>query len=96
MNLYSPSINGDRKRLVSWNLQDTSEKLKAYTYVWGNRSDPNLYGDWDFEEWRRLHMNDFIKMTNGFMEELELPESKTRVATYESFYQHEDDSSPIS
>jgi hypothetical protein len=32
-------------------------------------------------------MNDFVKMTMGFMEELELPESKPRVETYQSFYQ---------
>eukprot|EP00268_Persea_americana_P031206 TRINITY_DN3030_c0_g2_i9.p1 TRINITY_DN3030_c0_g2~~TRINITY_DN3030_c0_g2_i9.p1 ORF type:complete len:142 (+),score=23.21 TRINITY_DN3030_c0_g2_i9:142-567(+) len=38
-------------------------------------------------EWKRLHMNDFVKMTGGFMDELEQSESKTRVATYESFYQ---------
>lgn len=31
------------------NLQDSSEKLKAATYVWSNISDPNLYGEWDFE-----------------------------------------------
>lgn len=31
-------------------------------------------------------MNDFVKMTMEFMEELELPESKSRVATYESFF----------
>lgn len=36
-----------------------------------------------------MHMKDFIKMTTGFMEELELPESKPRVATYESFYQQD-------
>ncbi|PSS11777.1 AIG2-like protein [Actinidia chinensis var. chinensis] len=47
-------------------------------------------------EWKQAHMNDFIKMTMGFMEELELPESKPRVATYESFYQQTGDSSPMS
>ncbi len=39
-----------------------------------------------YKEWKRVHMNDFITMTTGFVEELELPESKPRVATYESFY----------
>ena len=38
------------------------------------------------KEWKPVHMNDFIKMTTGFVEELEQPESKPRVATYESFY----------
>ncbi|CAL2234458.1 unnamed protein product [Prunus armeniaca] len=37
-------------------------------------------------EWKQLHKKDFIKMTTGFMEELELPEAKPRVATYESFF----------
>ncbi|CAI9099507.1 OLC1v1036344C7 [Oldenlandia corymbosa var. corymbosa] len=71
--------------------KDTSEKMQVDTYVWCNKSDPNLYGEWDFEEWKRLHKEDFIKMSMGFMEELQLPESKPRVATYESFYQQKDD-----
>ncbi|KAA8520987.1 hypothetical protein F0562_011660 [Nyssa sinensis] len=79
------------RNTVEVSLMDNSEKLQAYTYVWGNSSDPNLYGDWDFEEWRRVHMKDFMKMTMGFVEELELPESKPRVATYESFFQQSGD-----
>ncbi|KAJ7958628.1 AIG2-like protein [Quillaja saponaria] len=67
----------------------SSEKSRVHAYIWSNKNDPNLYGDWDFEEWKRVHMNDFIKMTTGFMEELELPESKPRVATYESFFQQD-------
>lgn len=34
-------------------------------------------------------MNDFVKMTASFAEELELPEAKPRVETYESFYQQQ-------
>lgn len=30
-------------------VQDNSEKLQVHTYVWSNPSDPNLYGEWDFE-----------------------------------------------
>jgi len=30
-------------------LQDTSEKLQVETYVWKNKDDPDLYGEWDFE-----------------------------------------------
>ena len=41
-------------------------------------------------------MNDFVKMTDGFMQELELPESKPRVQTYESFYKQENDKQPES
>jgi len=29
-------------------LQDNSVLL-AYTYIWGEKDDPDLYGDWDFE-----------------------------------------------
>ncbi|KAI4337447.1 hypothetical protein L6164_015862 [Bauhinia variegata] len=72
-------------------LTDSSQKLQAHAYVWSNLKDPNLYGDWDFEEWKQAHMNDFVKMTDGFMQELKLPESKPRVQTYESFFDQGDD-----
>ncbi|XP_061339311.1 AIG2-like protein D isoform X2 [Gastrolobium bilobum] len=72
-------------------LMDTSEKLKVHAYVWSNPNDQDLYAEWDFEEWKQVHMNDFVKMTDGFMQELELPEPKPRVQTYESFYKQEDD-----
>ncbi|TYH15786.1 hypothetical protein ES288_A05G069100v1 [Gossypium darwinii] len=75
---------------VEVSLLKSSDKLQAHAYVWSNTSDPNLYGDWDFEEWKQVHKESFIKMTMGFMEELELPESKPIGATYESFYQQDD------
>ncbi|MBA0622553.1 hypothetical protein Gotri_009509 [Gossypium trilobum] len=75
---------------VEVSLLESSDKLQAHAYVWRNTSDPNLYGDWDFEEWKQVHKESFIKMTMGFMEELELPESKPIGATYESFYQQDD------
>ncbi|KAI3453948.1 hypothetical protein Pfo_010611 [Paulownia fortunei] len=74
------------RRIVDVFLEDSSEKLEAHTYVWENKTDPDLHGEWDFEEWKLLHMEGFLKMTKGFMEEMELIDSKTRVATYESFY----------
>ncbi|KAG4198068.1 hypothetical protein ERO13_A05G065200v2, partial [Gossypium hirsutum] len=74
---------------VEVSLLKSSDKLQAHAYVWSNTSDPNLYGDWDFEEWKQVHKERFIKMTMGFMEELELPESKPIGATYESFYQQD-------
>ncbi|KAG8381985.1 hypothetical protein BUALT_Bualt05G0029400 [Buddleja alternifolia] len=82
------------RRTVDVFLKDSSEKLQAETYVWENKTDPNLYGEWDFEEWKVLHKEDFLKMTTEFIEEVELPDSKTRVATYESFYQGQDDINP--
>ncbi|CAB4266548.1 unnamed protein product [Prunus armeniaca] len=74
------------RNTVEVSLVDSSDNLLVQAYVWSNKSDPNLYGDWNFEEWKQLHKKDFIKMTTGFMEELELPEAKPRVATYESFF----------
>uniref|UniRef100_A0A1J3I6B2 Putative gamma-glutamylcyclotransferase n=1 Tax=Noccaea caerulescens TaxID=107243 RepID=A0A1J3I6B2_NOCCA len=58
-------------------LTDTSEKLQTKTYVWANKDDPDLYGTWDFEEWKQLHMEGFLKMTKEFSEEMNLPESET-------------------
>lgn len=49
-----------------------------------------------YKEWRLAHMKDFINMTTGFMEELELPESKPRVETYETFFQQGGDTAPMS
>ncbi|XP_073303550.1 AIG2-like protein D isoform X2 [Primulina huaijiensis] len=70
------------RKTVDVFLIDSSEKLQVETYVWQNKTDPNLYGEWDFEAWKQLHLKDFLKMTTEFKEEMELPDSKTRVATY--------------
>ncbi|KAK1264504.1 Protein AIG2 [Acorus gramineus] len=78
------------RRPINVSLADGPEKLQAYTYVWKNKSDPDLYGDWDFEDWKKLHLKDFLEMTEGFMEEHEQPESKPRVAINESFFQQGD------
>ncbi|KAB2027934.1 hypothetical protein ES319_D05G066500v1 [Gossypium barbadense] len=81
------------------NRHESSDKLQAHAYVWRNTSDPNLYDYAVFvivylhvlkKEWKQVHKESFIKMTMGFMEELELPESKPIGATYESFYQQDD------
>ncbi|XWS70619.1 hypothetical protein CRYUN_Cryun03dG0062500 [Craigia yunnanensis] len=77
-----------RRTSVEVSLLENSDKLQAHAYVWNNVNDPNLYADWDFEEWKRVQES-FVKMTIGFMEELQLPEAKPRVATYESFYQQD-------
>lgn len=79
------------RKTVDVYLKDSSEKLQAETYIWSDKSDPNLHGDWDFEEWQRLHKEEFIKMSIGFMEELNVPESKPRVVTYEEFFQQKDE-----
>ncbi|XP_076881955.1 AIG2-like protein D [Bidens hawaiensis] len=75
----------DRK-LVDVSLLGSSDILQAYTYVWANKDDPDLYGEWDFEAWKESKMRDFVNMTMGFVEEQELSQSKPRVETYESYY----------
>ncbi|KAJ6373378.1 hypothetical protein OIU76_027672 [Salix suchowensis] len=88
---------------VDVSLMDSSNKSQAFAYVWSDKNDPNLYGEWDFEfiqliigqcqgqEWKRTQMEDFAKMSADFRKDLELPESKTRIATYESFYRQDGD-----
>lgn len=44
-----------------------------------------------FQEWKRVHQEEFLKMSVGFKEELEIPESKSRVATYEEYFQKKND-----
>ncbi|KAJ1698211.1 hypothetical protein LUZ63_006723 [Rhynchospora breviuscula] len=84
------------RRSVEISLLDKSEKMLAETYIWSNADDPDLYGEWDFEEWQKLHMEDFLAMTKGFMDVLGEPDSaQTRVETYESFYYKEDSSSDV-
>ncbi|WVZ78641.1 hypothetical protein U9M48_026321 [Paspalum notatum var. saurae] len=79
---------------VEVSLTDSSEKMLADAYVWSDAEDPDLYGEWDFEEWKKLHKKDFLAMTNGFMHEREQPESKTRVETYQSFMQQREQPTP--
>jgi hypothetical protein len=31
-----------------------------------------LYGTWDYEEWRRIRLSEYLKMCTIFKEELEL------------------------
>ncbi|KAI3698455.1 hypothetical protein L2E82_42011 [Cichorium intybus] len=59
------------KRAVDVSLLNTSEIIQAYVYVWANSSDPDLYGEWDFEEWKESKLEDYLKMTKSFVEELE-------------------------
>ncbi|KFK32638.1 hypothetical protein AALP_AA6G269300 [Arabis alpina] len=58
-------------------LTDSLEKLQTKTYVWANKDDPDLYGSWDFEEWKQLHMEGFLKMTKDFAQEMNIPESES-------------------
>ncbi|KAJ3696278.1 hypothetical protein LUZ60_001655 [Juncus effusus] len=78
------------RKTVQISLLDTAEKLFAEAYIWGNQDDPDLYGEWDFEEWKKVRMKDFIEMTRAFMDYSVEPEAKsTRVETYQSFYKQD-------
>lgn len=72
MNLLDAFEDVEYKRIiVEVSLMDSLEKLLVYAYVWANEKDPDLYGDWDFEEWKRDHLEDYIEMVKEFMEEYE-------------------------
>ncbi|KAI3868382.1 hypothetical protein MKW92_027143, partial [Papaver armeniacum] len=75
------------RNTVTVSLIDTMKKMQAYTYVWVDKNDPRLDGEWNFEDWKQLHMNDLLKITTAFMEELEGPGSKSRMAFSESLFQ---------
>uniref|UniRef100_A0ACD5TCK3 Uncharacterized protein n=1 Tax=Avena sativa TaxID=4498 RepID=A0ACD5TCK3_AVESA len=59
------------RETVGVSLTDSSETVPAFAYIWGNEGDPDLYGQWDFDEWKRVHLKDYLAMTQGFKEELE-------------------------
>ncbi|KFK26900.1 hypothetical protein AALP_AA8G308100 [Arabis alpina] len=48
--------------------KDNSEKMTVETYIWINKDDPDMYGEWDFEEWKRLHKETFMKTIKEIME----------------------------
>ncbi|KAL1210455.1 AIG2-like protein C [Cardamine amara subsp. amara] len=81
-------VEYDRKA-VEVMLTDTSEKLQVETYAWKNKDDPDLYREWDFEEWKRHDKEDFITATKKFLEERKLPEAKTRIDTFKTFFKHD-------
>nr|XP_043638869.1 AIG2-like protein D [Erigeron canadensis] len=58
------------KKLVDVYLLDTSEVLQAYTYVWGNSVDPDLYGEWDFEDFKAAKLKDYVERTKRYVEEM--------------------------
>ncbi|KAH0871492.1 hypothetical protein HID58_078514 [Brassica napus] len=82
-------VEYDRKA-VEVVLTDTSEKLQVGTYVWRNKDDPDLYGEWDFEEWKLHDREAFLTATKKFMEERKLPEAKTRIDTFKTFFKQDD------
>ncbi|XP_010447586.1 PREDICTED: protein AIG2 A [Camelina sativa] len=88
-------VEYDRKA-VEVVLTDTSEKLPVETYVWKNKDDPDLYGEWDFEEWKRHDKEGFVTATKKFLEDRRLPEAKTRIDTFKTFFkQDSEDGKPL-
>ncbi|CAG7895477.1 hypothetical protein BRARA_B03346 [Brassica rapa] len=83
-------IEGDEyvRKTVEVVLNDTSAKMKVETYVWANKDDPDMYGEWDFEEWKRLHMEKFIEAAKKFIEWKKNPDGRSR-EEFEKFV-HED------
>ncbi|CAH2079907.1 unnamed protein product [Thlaspi arvense] len=58
--------------------KDNSEKMTVKTYLWVNKDDPDMYGEWDFEEWKRLHKQKFIESFKEIMEWKRNPQGKVR------------------
>ncbi|CAN8273349.1 unnamed protein product [Cochlearia groenlandica] len=82
-------VEYDRKT-VQVVIKDTLDKMQVETYVWKNKDDPDLYGEWDFEEWKRHDKEGFVIATKKFMEERKSPEAKTRMDTFKTFFKHDD------
>ncbi|GJU93945.1 AIG2-like protein D [Tanacetum coccineum] len=59
------------QRTVDVSLLDTSEVIQAYAYVWGNSTYPDLYGDWDFKDFKESKLKAYVEMTKDFVKELE-------------------------
>jgi len=72
-----------------------SNQLKAHAYVWADANDKDLYGEWDFEEWKNTHMNDFIDMSKSFISNFRQSLGTRRVPTYEAFFEHHKSSKEI-
>jgi len=38
-----------------------AKEVTAYMYVWVKQGDPDLVGNWDYEEWRTNHLKAFLE-----------------------------------
>eukprot|EP00270_Netrium_digitus_P007820 TRINITY_DN2296_c0_g1_i1.p1 TRINITY_DN2296_c0_g1~~TRINITY_DN2296_c0_g1_i1.p1 ORF type:complete len:202 (+),score=48.81 TRINITY_DN2296_c0_g1_i1:64-606(+) len=47
--------------------QGKTKVVPAYIYVWANHNDPNLYGDWSYEEWRAKNLDSFLESCRKFI-----------------------------
>ncbi|XP_010425687.1 PREDICTED: protein AIG2 A-like [Camelina sativa] len=57
---------------------DNGEKMKVETYVWVNKDDPRMYGEWDYEEWRVVHAEKFVETFKKVLEWNKNPNGKSR------------------
>lgn len=46
--------------------KDTGKEVAADIYVWKDSLRHLLYGSWDYEEFRRLHLKEYMIMCEGF------------------------------
>ncbi|ESQ47052.1 hypothetical protein EUTSA_v10027966mg [Eutrema salsugineum] len=56
--------------------KDNFEKMTVKTYIWINKDDPNICGEWDFEEWKQLHMPKFMETFKKIIELNKNPQGK--------------------
>ncbi|CAA7398774.1 unnamed protein product [Spirodela intermedia] len=57
------------RSVVEVSGMDHPGTLLAYTYVWVEKDDPKLEGDWDFNAWREQHLEEFLEVVEKFIEE---------------------------
>ncbi|CAF2057857.1 hypothetical protein Bca4012_099262 [Brassica carinata] len=77
-NLDAVESNEFERVTVGVVREDNSEKMPVKTYIWINKNDPDLDGEWDFEEWKRLHKKKFIETFKEIMEWKKDPQGKGR------------------
>ncbi|KFK26899.1 hypothetical protein AALP_AA8G308000 [Arabis alpina] len=72
------TVEGDEYERVTVGAvrEDNSEKLAVKTYIWVNKDDPDMYGEWDFEEWKSKHKAKFIESFKAIMEWKKIPQEK--------------------
>lgn len=79
-------VSGEVLVLDNETQQIGSNQLKAHTYVWADGNDQDLYGEWDFEEWKTTHMSDFLNMSKSFISDFRQSLDTKRVPLYETFF----------
>ncbi|XP_078443066.1 AIG2-like (avirulence induced gene) family protein [Wolffia australiana] len=54
---------------VSLMDQNQPRMLQSFAYVWSQKDDPRLEGEWDFDEWRKKYVEEYLKSVKEFREE---------------------------